>query len=353
MEAPESKTRGIFYQKGGFKPKHCDQPRLVPQVEGLPGNGGYSWVPCGRCPSCLRRKRSEWYSRLKIEHRNSDTCYFLTLTYKDEYLVYPSVDPATGEFQYVRGLHSSSSEAVPLSPQPCVYKPDLQGFFKRLRNFTARSYLLLYERVRAHDRWLKSLNDYYSGHRKTPPRGTCPPRPDNFVKGNYPKLRYYAISEYGPRTNRPHYHVVLFGFPPDGDIYKAIEESWLFGDINTATPASDAALMYVANYHLDRFVAPPGAPPNFNLISSRPGIGHLFSHPFSKSHDYEDESKYFAIKIDRNLRLPLGRYLRNRMYEKEEIPIPNFHDNGLTPSESLESSMRKEHIRRRKSKKYI
>lgn len=353
MEAPESKTRGIFYKKGGFKPKHCDSPRLVPQVEGLPGNGGYSFVPCGRCPSCLRRKRSEWYSRLRIEHRNSETCYFITLTYKDEYLVYPSVDPETGEFLYVRGAHSATDGALPLSTQPCVYKPDLQGFFKRLRNFAARPYLLLYERVRAHERWHRNLDAYYSGSRKSPPRGPCPTRPEPFIKGDYPKLRYYAISEYGPTTNRPHYHVILFGFPPDADLFRAIEDSWLFGDINTATPASDASLMYVANYHLDRFVAPPGSPPNFNLISSRPGIGHIYSHPFSNSVAYEDDSKYFAVKVNDTLRLPLGRYLRNRMFDKDEIPLPDFKDNGLTPEDTLERSTLKEAIRRRKSKKYI
>lgn len=166
-------------------------------------------------------------------------------------------------------------------------------------------------------------------------------------------MRYYAISEYGPRTNRPHYHVILFGFPRDADIYAAIESSWVFGEINTATPASDASLMYVANYHLDRFVAPPGSPPNFNLISSRPGIGAIHSHPFVDSQNYEDDSKYFAVKVDRDLRLPLGRYLRDRLFDKEEIPIPDFEDNGLTPEETLERSMQKEHNRRRKSKKYI
>lgn len=350
---PESKTRGIFYQKGGFKPKHCDAPRLVPQVEGLPGNGGYSFVPCGRCPSCLRRKRSEWYSRLKIEHRHSDSCYFITLTYKDEYLIYPSCDPRTGELIYVRGAHSATADAVPLSVQPAVYKPDLQGFFKRLRNYASRSYLRDYERVRARDSWDLRQDHYLSGLRKHPPKGPRPSGPALFIKGDYPKLRYYAISEYGPQTNRPHYHIILFNFPLDGDIYAAIEHSWPFGEINTATPASDAALMYVANYHLDRFIAPEGAPPNFNLISSRPGIGHLYTHPFNSNQDYEDESKYFSVKVDGNLRLPLGRYLRNRLFDPEDIPLPDFPDNGLTPEETYDRSMSKEATRRRKSKKYI
>lgn len=59
------------------------------------------WLPCGRCGACLKRKISDYSSRLQIEWRFSDDCYFVTLTYEK--------DPVQ------------------------LYKKDLQRFFKRLR----------------------------------------------------------------------------------------------------------------------------------------------------------------------------------------------------------------------------
>lgn len=40
-------------------------------------------VPCGRCAACLRRRRKEWVSRMRLELLDSPVCTFLTLTYRD------------------------------------------------------------------------------------------------------------------------------------------------------------------------------------------------------------------------------------------------------------------------------
>lgn len=69
----------------------------------------YIPFPCGRCPECLKRRSSIWSFRLKKEQEQSDSAYFVTLTYAPEFL--------------------------PLSPNGfmSLYLPDLQKFFKRLR----------------------------------------------------------------------------------------------------------------------------------------------------------------------------------------------------------------------------
>lgn len=46
--------------------------------------GQINTFPCGRCLSCLQKKRADWSFRLLQEMAVSDTAYFLTLTYNDE-----------------------------------------------------------------------------------------------------------------------------------------------------------------------------------------------------------------------------------------------------------------------------
>lgn len=42
-------------------------------------------VPCGKCPACLARRRSDWFIRLLAEYDNSKSCIFFTLTYDEEH----------------------------------------------------------------------------------------------------------------------------------------------------------------------------------------------------------------------------------------------------------------------------
>lgn len=350
MAARES---DIDYHFGGVRPKYCDSPVLIPSNEKLPGKNGKAWAPCGRCPSCLRTRRSTWYSRLLAEHACHDYTYFVTLTYKDEFLLYNAADPHTGEICQIRGLQSACGTEYDLFPQPVVSRMDVQNFLKRLRNYAARDYLRIYEKVRRYERWHSKMLDYNAGLRKSPPAGAAPSHPGVFTKGSYPKLRYYLISEYGPTTRRPHYHLLLFGWPEELDIYTAINECWLFGEINTATSCTDAQIMYVANYHLDRFVCPDGVEPNFCLMSSKPGIGHLYSSPFwQHPTSIDDGSPYFRLTYG-GRRLPLGRYLRKKIFGDQDIPMPDIPDNGLTFEDTAARSFAKESVRRRKSKKYI
>lgn len=83
------------------------------------------------------------------------------------------------------------------------------------------------------------------------------------------KIRYYAVGEYGSRTFRPHYHVLLFGNVSDD----VIGESWPFGQVHIGT-VTQASIMYCLGYivnkswkHLHNRVAP------FSLMSRKPGLG--------------------------------------------------------------------------------
>lgn len=81
------------------------------------------------------------------------------------------------------------------------------------------------------------------------------------------KIKYYYCGEYGTRTNRPHYHVILFGVNlKDLDIYvlrikdkkeiygsRVLDELWPKGEVQvgTVTPRS---ISYVTGYVMDKIL---------------------------------------------------------------------------------------------------
>lgn len=110
-------------------------------------------VPCGKCAGCLERKRQTWILRAEYEMRSFKYCYFVSLSYSDEYLPYESY---TRKERGVPVNSISTGESV-----LCPY--DLRKFFERFRHL-------------------------------------C---------GNF---SYFACGEYGSEnfTKRPHYHICLF-----------------------------------------------------------------------------------------------------------------------------------------------
>lgn len=56
------------------------------------------------------------------------------------------------------------------------------------------------------------------------------------------KIKYYLVGEYGGKTQRPHYHIILF----NADV-STIQESWLQGAIHYGT-VSGASIGYTLKY---------------------------------------------------------------------------------------------------------
>lgn len=136
---------------------------------------------CGSCPECLQKKSRQWALRAAMEAKRN-VGMMITLTY-DTY-IYNSQGDIIGE---------------QLPPQDLkLSKRDVQNFFKRLRS-------------------------------KFPDK----------------KISYIATAERGKRTNRPHYHCLVFGLVFDdcvkykrskrgNSIYrsKTLEEVWHGGKTN-------------------------------------------------------------------------------------------------------------------------
>lgn len=148
-------------------------------------------VPCGKCAGCLKARRRDWVSRMRLEMLSSPVATFATLTYRDE--------------------------CCP----PRLEKSDVQMFLKRLRNV---------------------------------------PRDYGFSPF---KVRYFACGEYGKRTHRPHYHLILFGvdlLQPEWMPYltgfnqgkpryasRVLERIWPYG-FNVVGSVTNESIRYVAKY---------------------------------------------------------------------------------------------------------
>ena len=109
------------------------------------------------------------------------------------------------------------------------------------------------------------------------------------------KIRFFASGEYGGKTFRPHYHLILFNCKLD-DVEllvknerefryytaKTISDCWKYG-FHIITKVNWSTCAYVARYVVKKQTG-KGAevyekynfPPEFALMSRKPGIGKQF-----------------------------------------------------------------------------
>lgn len=156
----------------------------------------------------------------------------------------------------------------------------------------------------------------------------------------YGKVRFYLVGEYGDLSERPHYHVALFGFPnclfgetrvdtkkrPRSDCCRCcatIHESWGLGHVFLGGLEIKSA-QYVAQYVTKKLTARgderlKGRYPEF-ARSSRNGVGGIGAAAATRIAESLRTSKHSESIIDApsTLRygpkeLPLGRYMKRKI----------------------------------------
>lgn len=226
-------------------------------------------LPCGKCLACRLDRAREWSMRIMHEASLYDTNLFLTLTYAPQHL------PAGGALRI----------------------GDLQRFMKRVRwHFQPRT------------------------------------------------IRFFACGEYGEKGDRPHYHVILFdAWFPDRVLWKVtdlgehlfrsamLEQLWpvghaLFGDVTHESAG------YVARYAIKKVNGPLAAdhyrrtaivpetgevrewtvPPEFAVMSRRPGIGNLWYQRYAGDCFPSD-----FLVVD-GQKVPVPRYYKAQLPEGEQ-----------------------------------
>lgn len=223
-------------------------------------------VPCGKCLPCQKKRRSDWSFRLQQEYMYSDSALFITLTYNDLNI------PRTKE-----GYQT-------------LYKKDLQNYIKRLRN----------DHV-----------SYVSKQLQIPKKE---------VKNVSKPIRYYAVGEYGSKTRRPHYHILLFNYEianlsPISLQWKNTKNNTKMGHVDIGT-VSQASIDYVTKYMFkplgrkDKRVKP------FSLMSKKPIIGHAYLEKFGAWHIQNEQLQ--VRDLNGNIRRLPKAFLRRLFTNKED-----------------------------------
>ncbi len=131
------------------------------------------------------------------------------------------------------------------------------------------------------------------------------------------RLRYYLVSEYGSKTHRPHYHLILFNLPPCQ--LDLISKTWSHGFTYTGTVTS-ASIRYVTKYctkaSIDKtFVETHQVEKPFSLMSRRPAIGsNYLSKDMIKWHK-DDLRTYVA---DGKKKVSIPRYYKDKIFDDVE-----------------------------------
>ena len=96
--------------------------------------------------------------------------------------------------------------------------------------------------------------------------------------GSYEKISSYVVSEYSPRTFRPHFHILFF-FDMDEiaeNIRQAVYQSWKLGRVDTQL-ARDSAGSYVSGY-LNSLVSLPGIFTDVSFTKNKSRFSKLFGY---------------------------------------------------------------------------
>jgi len=186
-------------------------------------------VSCGRCPACKQNRINGWVCRLERHARHAESAHFITLTYADGQCTKTPNGLLTLDYTHI------------------------QHFFKTLRNLQNADY--------------KKRSAEFKRHTKRNPG-------NNFRPPEKPKkFSYYVAGEYGSKTNRPHYHLIMF----DAKL-ELIHKSWYIGNQGRRIPRGNVHSGNITGgsirYTL-KYISKPSRLPLFYGDDRKPESSHM------------------------------------------------------------------------------
>lgn len=214
-------------------------------------------VPCGNCPECRSKRASAWSFRLMQELRYSLNGHFVTLTYDAK--------------NVPRSYYGFKTLLV----------TDVQAYFKKLRKLQIKE-----------DE--SCVNESNHGQ----------------------PIRYYTAGEYGSKTLRPHYHIILFNASAEN-----ICKAWDKGGVHLGQ-VSEASVGYTLKY-----ISKPGRIPihsrddrkrEFAVMSK--GIGKRYLTEAMKAWHLADPENRVYCNLPGGKKIGMPRYYKERVgYTEEQL----------------------------------
>lgn len=181
----------------------CLNPLVLRDPKGYPYQ-----VPCGKCFACQNNKRSSLSLKLRLEEYTSAYCYFLTLTYDDEHLPLFSLGRDASCSDFIRLYpYSERLRKDTLISEFCSDLYDFDNDFIDKMDYYS-DFVLNYEYkygkhcVYGHGfyalLYYRDIQLFLKRLRK------------HIFKYYGEKIRFYIIGEYGTKSLRPHWHILLF-----------------------------------------------------------------------------------------------------------------------------------------------
>lgn len=313
----------------------CEHPQVIQNKY----TGDYVKVDCGRCPYCLIKKADRSTQKCDFVKFNHRYCYFVTLTYNTQYVPKMSltqIEDYMSEWLPVRPPKSFGTQlAVRMLTDSRVNKeiPDFMSaevnrpyMLEHLRlleadrykalalrypNFISKARPYILRSIPRVSKFQKFKDEYFEEliwmfpeiaeslkkKNNTDANGAFPQfkgllkyvnirdyqlfakRLRKYLSkkvGKYEKIHSYVVSEYSPKTFRPHFHILFF-FDSDEiakNFRQAVYQSWRLGRVDTQL-AREQANSYVSDY-LNSVVSIPFVYKAKKSIRPRSRFSNLF-----------------------------------------------------------------------------
>ena len=273
---------------------------------------GYYERPCGKCSQCRLDQAREWSVRITAESQMYQPYYnwFVTLTYDDDNLKY----------RYVLGRPTADSDVC---FEFCGSFANIKGMGFETRSVYFSNPWLDLDSLHCPTAVKSDLKTFVSSLRK------------HYERLNWTGIRFFACSEYGDKSFRPHYHLCILNMPiSDNDINlyarnfqgddlfncPFIQNIWSKGYVVLARLDYKTAA-YVARYTLKKQFSDDESgfisvydgcevDPPFTIMSTKPGIGK----PYFDTH-YEHIYQFDTVQLPNGFKCSPPRYF-DKLYEK-------------------------------------
>lgn len=290
------------------------------------------FVKCGRCPACMQEKAQKRVNRIHNTANDDFVCFMVALTYSQHcapYVLRSDVESLVhGDVQSINIYRDCKIRKVrkpsDFNNYNQVYKVSNELQVLDSLDYVDSSYNqvdglkdLAKESGKIGICFYKDYQDFASRFRIN-------------LKRHYQyenELFIYACSEYGVKSLRPHFHLLVFGRKADKEkLRNAIYESWSFSNLRRfpkSVQESFRSASYVASY-----VNSDSKFPKFFKVYKSPK--HSYSKGFGTLNSSFDLHKILE-KIDRGFISYSCLKNINGIPTKFNVPVPSYVINRYFP----------------------